>query len=247
MIDNRRSVLVIGASSAIAQALIDNLLKNSQLHIVCVSQHRPEFSFDNERVLQLQCDYTDLQVQQLALQLKIQRFSFEQVFVCNGLLHNDRFMPEKKLSDVNTKQLHDYFQANVIVPMLWLAQLESMQLTETAQVTVFSARVGSISDNRLGGWYGYRGSKSALNMMVKSAAIELKRKQKNWQFILFHPGTTDTGLSKPFQANVADEKLFTPEFVAEQLLMLLTLYKEEAKTGHSSVKYMDWQGQSIEW
>lgn len=245
--DSRRSILVVGASSAIAQALINNLLENSQLHIVCVSQHRPEFSFDNERVLQLQCDYTDLQVQQLALQLKIQQFVFEQVFICNGVLHNDQFMPEKKLSDINTEQLHNYFQANVIVPMLWLAQLESLMLSETAQITVFSARIGSISDNRLGGWYGYRGSKSALNMMVKSAAIELKRKQKNWQFILFHPGTTDTELSKPFQANVKDENLFTPEFVAEQLLMILTLHKEEAKTGQNPVNYVDWQGKAIEW
>lgn len=245
--DTRRSILVVGASSAIAQALIKNLLENSMLHIVCVSQHRPEFTFDNERVLQLQCDYTDLQVQQLALQLKIQQFVFEQVFVCNGVLHSNQFMPEKKLSDVNTEQLHNYFQANVIVPMLWLAQLESLMLSETAQITVFSARIGSISDNRLGGWYGYRGSKSALNMMVKSAAIELKRKQKSWQFILFHPGTTDTELSKPFQANVKDENLFTPQFVAEQLLMLLTLHKEEAKTGQSPVNYMDWQGKSIEW
>lgn len=247
MEQDKRSVLVIGASSAIAQALVEHLLENTSYHIVCVSQQPPDSLSANNRVLLLQCDYTDLQVTQLAKQLHIQQFEFEKVFICNGLLHNQAFMPEKKLADVNSAQLQSYFHANVVIPMLWIAQLESLRLSESAQITVFSARVGSIGDNRLGGWYGYRGSKSALNMMVKSAAIELKRKQKGWQFILFHPGTTDTQLSKPFQVNVREDRLFTTEFVAEQLLMILTLMRAEAKTASDPVSYLDWQGKSIEW
>lgn len=239
------SALVIGASSGIAQALIQHLLNNTQLNLVCISQQA--LSFDSPRVQHMQSDYSDLHITQLAKELRIQDLRFEQVYICNGLLHSDAFMPEKKLNDVNSAQLQGYFQANVVVPMLWLAQLEFLQLTESAQITVFSARVASIGDNRLGGWYGYRGTKSALNMMVKSAAIEHKRKHKGWQFVLFHPGTTDTRLSKPFQANVKDENLFTPEFVAEQLLLILTLIRAEAKTASEPVSYLDWQGKPIEW
>lgn len=247
MKQGNKSVLVVGASSAIALALIGKLLESTKLYIVCVSQQDVDLTFDTCRVVQIKCDYNEQQIAQLSQQLSIQQFEFEQIYICNGVLHDDNFMPEKRLADVNSEQLLQYFHANAIVPILWLAQLESLYLSRRAQIVVFSARVGSISDNALGGWYGYRGSKSALNMMVKSAAIELKRKQKNWQFILFHPGTTNTKLSKPFQANVKKGALFTPEFVAEQLITIINLMFEEVQTSSEPVHYIDWQGKSIHW
>jgi len=108
------------------------------------------------------------------------------------------------------------------------------------RVTVFSARVGSVSDNRLGGWYGYRASKAALNMMLKTASVELKRRAKGVKLVSFHPGTTDTSLSKPFQKNVPEGKLFTPDFVAQQLLSL-----ESRLVLDGELSYLDWQGQEI--
>lgn len=134
------------------------------------------------------------------------------------------------------------FKANVVTPMLWLQQLPKLNLVKTAQICVFSARVASIEDNRLGGWFSYRGTKSALNMMVKTAAIELKRKHKHWQFLLFHPGTTDTPLSKPFQANVPAEKLFSPDFVAERLMHIFANLTDDRV-----IHYLDWQGKHIDW
>ena len=107
---------------------------------------------------------------------------------------------------------------------------------------LFSARVGSISDNRLGGWYSYRASKAALNMMIKTAAIELARRAKNIKLIAFHPGTTDTPLSKPFQKNVPENKLFSAEFVAKQLLDIV-----ENTPIDQSPSYLDWQGETINW
>ena len=127
--------------------------------------------------------------------------------------------------------------------MLWIQQLTPLLTGNSAcKVVVFSARVGSISDNRLGGWYTYRASKAALNMMLKTAAIELARRAKNIKIIAFHPGTTDTPLSKPFQNNVPADKLFTSEFVAKQLLTIVDNTDIDGKAS-----YLDWQGKAINW
>lgn len=105
-----------------------------------------------------------------------------------------------------------------------------------------SARVGSISDNKLGGWYSYRSSKAALNMLLKSAAIELKRTFKNVKLIAFHPGTTDSPLSKPFQKNVPKGKLFTRDFVADALIDITNKTQIDGE-----LSFIDWQGEKIDW
>jgi NAD(P)-dependent dehydrogenase (short-subunit alcohol dehydrogenase family) len=127
--------------------------------------------------------------------------------------------------------------------MLWLKHLvKLLKRSDKCVITALSARVGSIEDNGLGGWYSYRSSKSALNMMMKSLAIELKRQSPQSTVLLFHPGTTNTPLSKPFQKNVPAGKLFTPEFVAE------CLYNQIAESNSNDlINYRDWQGQSIQW
>ena len=107
---------------------------------------------------------------------------------------------------------------------------------------MLSARVGSIGDNHLGGWYAYRASKAALNMLLKTAAIEYSRRSANVKLLSFHPGTTDTPLSKPFQSSVAADKLFTPDFVAAQLIALMT-----AADIDGQLAFIDWNGQSIDW
>jgi len=109
-------------------------------------------------------------------------------------------------------------------------------------VAVLSARVGSITDNQLGGWYSYRASKAALNMVLKSAAVEYRRRLPRVKLLAFHPGTTDTALSRPFQRGVAPEKLFSPEFVARRLAQLLDQLQPDGE-----LSYLAWDGSSIEW
>ena len=134
-------------------------------------------------------------------------------------------------------------EANTVTPMLWLKNLlPIMTGKEPCKVVVFTARVGSISDNKLGGWYSYRTSKAAINMLLKSAAVECSRTAKNIKIISFHPGTTDTPLSKPFQKNVPEHKLFTSEFVANQLINIV---KDSDIDGQAS--FLDWQGKDIPW
>ena len=107
---------------------------------------------------------------------------------------------------------------------------------------MLSARVGSIGDNGLGGWYSYRGSKAALNMMLRCAALEMRRVNPAAKIMAYHPGTVDTPLSQPFQASVAPEKLFSPERAAEALDTVLT-----SLTADGELSYLDWQGETIPW
>ena len=126
-----------------------------------------------------------------------------------------------------------------------MARHFSPLLVASKQPAVFasiSARVGSIGDCAMGGWYSYRASKAALNMLLKTAAIEFSRRAKNIKLIAFHPGTTDSPLSAPFQHSVADDALFTPEFVAERLLSLC-----DAHAPDGQLSYLDWAGKPIAW
>lgn len=111
-----------------------------------------------------------------------------------------------------------------------------------AHLVFLSARVGSIADNHLGGWYGYRASKAALNMMLKSAHIEYNRRAKNICLVSYHPGTVATQLSESFRANVPEGKLFSPEFAIAKLLI-----HTQALTSENGPHYIDWQGKTIPW
>jgi NAD(P)-dependent dehydrogenase (short-subunit alcohol dehydrogenase family) len=132
---------------------------------------------------------------------------------------------------------------NALLPMLWLQALaRGLGRKQDCVIAALSARVGSIGDNRLGGWYSYRASKAALNMLLQTAAVELARRAPATKLIAFHPGTTDTPLSRPFQSGVPAARLFTPDFVAEKLLAIM-----DQTTADGTLSYLDWDGQTITW
>lgn len=242
--------IVVGASSKIALAFVDKL---SQQHpadrILCFSQ--TYLKSDNPNIHHILTQYTDEQIAESVSKSIVSNsdlhllanFRVKTITFFNGQLHFDSNGPEKSIRQFDSAYAQALFNSNVIVPMLWLKHLiKFLKRSDECVVTALSARVGSIEDNGLGGWYTYRSSKSALNMMMKSFAIELKRQSPQSTVLLFHPGTTDTPLSKPFQKNVPAGKLFTPEFVAD------CLYKQIAESNKSDlINYLDWQGQSIQW
>ena len=167
----------------------------------------------------------------------------KRILVCTGILHgNGEWGPERQWSELNAEILMKYYQINTIGPALVAKYaLPKLSKDESSVFCAFSARVSSISDNRLGGWYGYRSSKTALNMILKNLAIEARRKRPKSIIIGYHPGTVDTNLSKPFQRNVKPEKLFTSQFAADACLKVLDELKIE-----DSGKLFDWQGSVIE-
>ncbi len=139
--------------------------------------------------------------------------------VATGRLQGDGMSPERSFAALDAHALARSFQVNAIGPALVAKHvLPRLAKDRPAVFAVLSARVGSIEDNRLGGWYGYRASKAALNMLVRSLAVELARTRPLAACVALHPGTVDTALSRPFQRNVAEGKLFTAAYAAERLL-----------------------------
>ncbi|MFN3287238.1 MAG: SDR family NAD(P)-dependent oxidoreductase [Sphingomonadaceae bacterium] len=163
------------------------------------------------------------------------------VIVTTGILHGPGFMPERSLRQLDPAVMAEIFRVNTIAPALVAKHV--LPLMPRAGRSVFaalSARVGSIGDNRLGGWMSYRASKAALNQLIRCFAIEMARNHPQAVVAGLHPGTVDTAMSKPFQANVPPEKLFTPDFSAGALLGVL-----ERLTPADSGSCFDWAGERI--
>jgi len=163
------------------------------------------------------------------------------VIVATGLLHDGEHGPEKALRDLDPAWLAQLYAVNAIGPALVAKHF--LPLMPKATRTVFaalSARVASITDNRLGGWHGYRASKAALNMLIRNLAIEERRRNERAIVVALHPGTVDTALSRPFQANVPAGRLFDAERAALQLLDVI-----EGLKSPDSGKLFDYEGEEI--
>jgi len=149
--------------------------------------------------------------------------------------------PEKSVRALRADALAQQFAVNAIGPAMIMAQAPALLRRDRRSVfAVLSARVGSISDNRLGGWHGYRAAKAALNMLMRGLAIELSRSHPQAVVAALHPGTVDTPLSAPFQRGVQPEKLFTPAYSAGAMLGVLDGL-EPADSG----KLWGWDGAEI--
>jgi NAD(P)-dependent dehydrogenase (short-subunit alcohol dehydrogenase family) len=158
-------------------------------------------------------------------------------------LHDEAagIQPEKALKQINAKAMAHVLAVNAIAPALIAKYfLPLMARDEKAVMAHLSARVGSISDNRMGGWTSYRAAKAAQNMVVKNAAIETARRDKQKIIIGLHPGTVDSHLSAPFQGNVADDKLFSPAQSAAYLLAVI-----DGLQADDSGKVFAWDGQIV--
>ncbi len=161
--------------------------------------------------------------------------------VTTGMLHDTQQSPERALKELDPATLARSFAINSIAPAIVAKHLiPKMPRDRRAVLAVLGARVGSIGDNRTGGWHGYRASKAALVMLVKTIAIESARSRPQAIIVALHPGTVDTGMSKPFQANVAPESLFTPDVAAGHLLRVI-----DGLTFADSGGHFAWDGTRI--
>ncbi len=187
-------------------------------------------------------DYSEKSLKEVERDLS-QKGAFELIVCCIGTLHNEVVAPEKKLADLDKAKLLEYFRVNTIIPSLCLKHFHGLlNKHEPSRFVFLSAMVGSIEDNRLGGWYGYRSSKAALNQMIKTASVEVRRKNKNACLALIHPGTTIGPLSKPFSSRIADNKIYNPEQSAERILNV-AMSLEPQQTG----SFFNWDGRIIPW
>jgi len=160
-----------------------------------------------------------------------------------GILHEASLQPEKSLTDCNAANLLRSFEVNSIGPLMVARCLLPRQgRRRHFSFAVLSAMVGSISDNRLGGWYGYRASKAALNQFVRTLAIECRVRYPGACILSLHPGTTDTALSRPFQRNVKPDRLYTPAQSAARILRVI----QNAGPAQSG-SFLNWDGEEIPW
>jgi NAD(P)-dependent dehydrogenase (short-subunit alcohol dehydrogenase family) len=165
------------------------------------------------------------------------------VIYAAGLLHGDGLQPEKRLSQVDAASLQRSFAVNAWGPLLVAKAVEAaLPRQEPCHLASLSARVGSIGDNRLGGWYAYRAAKAAQNQLLRTLALEWGRRLPLACVTLLHPGTTATALSEPFRSSVPEGRLFSPEQAAGYLLDVL-----ERQTPASSGAFLAWDGQPIPW
>lgn len=235
--------LVVGAGGGIGRAVVERLLDDNE-SVVAVS--RSSLDIKHPKLHSYCGGESEADIESVLAELTAFPDAFRRVVITTGMLHqaqNPRIFPEKRLEDISAQQWQHVFAVNTVLPGLWVAKLlPLLKRTQPCVVAVLSARVGSISDNRLGGWYSYRSTKAALNMALKTAAIEYARRAPGVKLMAFHPGTTDTDLSKPFQGNVPSKKLFSPHFVAGQLIAIM-----DRQQADGSLSYLDWQGETIPW
>ncbi len=244
--------LVVGASQGIGLGFVQQLLDDPTVTKLYATYRNPETAKDllalsqwqGERLVLLKMDVTDeAQIEAAIQHIKQTDGKLHVAIYCVGLLHDGDFQPEKSLRSLNKDQLLRYFEVNAIGAGLLAKHLMGiLRHKEPSTFAAVSAKVGSIGDNRLGGWYGYRASKAALNMLMKTTALEYERRCPNTRVVMLHPGTTDTQLSEPFQRNVPPEKLFPVERTVRQLLDILSQLKP-GETG----KFFSWDGTELPW
>ena len=226
------NVAIFGCSGSIGKALcIEYINKPNIDNIIAYSRSGEEF--ENNLIKSIKVDYCN--EQSLAEAASSLQIKLDIIVVAIGALDN----PEKSIRDLSAEKFLDMFNANTIPTALiakyFLPCLYRDRITKFASI---SARVGSIQDNELGGWYSYRASKSALNMILKGLSIEQQRSNHDSIIFGLHPGTVDSKLSRPFQKK--NKEYFSPEFSAKKLVNVI-----DTKTVDDNGKIFAWDNTII--
>jgi len=237
----KKKVAVIGSSGAIGNSICKKLI-NDELVEEVYKFSRVINNEDSDKVKNIEIDIEDENSIKNCVNKLPSNIKFDLIFVATGLLHNDNdIFPEKSIKDISIDKLQKVFSVNTIGPTLVGKYFIPFLRKDARSVFAFlSARVGSISDNKLGGWYSYRASKTALNQIIKNFSIEVKRSNTNAIFVGLQPGTVKSYLSKPFEKNVKSDKLFTPDYSAEKLLDVISNL-----TNEDGGKVYAWDGEEI--
>ena len=221
--------LVIGASGSIGAAFHTLLSQNTHCaQVVCLHrQSQPPIDFDHEASIAAAAT-------QLAIEGK-----FHLIIAATGMLHSGQFMPEKRLADLNYAQMEQTFRTNTLGPAMVMRHFAPLLDAQRGVLALLSAKVGSTQDNRLGGWYSYRASKAALNMLLKTAAIEVKRTNPNAVLVALHPGTVNSHLSQPFRGAEIGR---SPLDAASDMLRVI----DSLALGDTG-RFVSYKGESLPW
>lgn len=246
-----RIALVTGAGSGIGLALVERMLADDNFSIIFAGSRAPENSPDlmraasrEPRLRLLKLDVTDTLSLKSACDSMLAAGRLDLAINTVGVLHTENGMrPEKSLADINFDDMLLALDVNALSLMRLAIALEPLLCaSRKPQFISLSARVGSIEDNRLGGWYAYRASKAALNMLLRTLAIEWARKMPQVSCVALHPGTVATELSAPFTNNNPDQKVFRPTEAADHLLEVIDQLGPDQNGG-----FYAWDGKEVPW
>lgn len=250
-LDRPANVLVTGASSGIGLAMVRELLDHKHVgRVYAVSRStsvnealRALQSRHDGKLTPIDADITNESDLARLAGMVPRGDALHLLINAAGVLHGAGLAPEKAIEQTSRASFEQVFALNAFAPLLLAkALLPQLCCNQPAVFASLSARVGSIGDNRAGGWYAYRASKAAQNQLLKTFSIEWKRRNPQGTCLMLHPGTVDTPLSAPFQSKVPPEKLFEPTHAARQLLKVI------AESGPAdSGRFMDWQGHDVPW
>lgn len=246
----QRNILIQGAARGIGLTFVEQLLAVRSNRVFATARRPGEANELNDLVAQymqrlslVTLDISDeTSIRRARDQLGQQTERLDLMVTCAGILHDDNGLwPEKQLADVDPINLARSFAVNASGPLLMIKHFHDLLIHgDHAVIANLSARVGSIGDNRLGGWYAYRAAKAAQNQFTRTAAIELRRRSKSLICVGLHPGTVDTGLSAPFQKRVPRRQLQTPRQAVAHLLEVI-----DHLTPDDSGQVFDWAGERI--
>jgi NAD(P)-dependent dehydrogenase (short-subunit alcohol dehydrogenase family) len=221
--------LIIGSSGTIGSAFME-LLQSNPLCTSVIGLHRHS---------EIPIDYQHPESIEIAAKALAPEGPFQLIINTIGVLHTSEWMPEKRLDDMSSDQMMELMQINAICPALTIKYFSKLLDANHSVLATLSAKVGSIEDNRLGGWYSYRASKAALNMLIKTAAIEFARTKPNTALIAMHPGTVNSSLSQPFRG----EQIGRPPLDAagDMLEVIESLKKQDSGT------FISYSGERLPW
>jgi NAD(P)-dependent dehydrogenase (short-subunit alcohol dehydrogenase family) len=235
-------VVVVGASGAIGRAFVERLTAEQRVGAVYAASRSP-VAFDDSRIVPLVIDIEDESSIAAAAEACAVEGALDMVIVATGILHQgDSIQPEKRMQDIDANSMATVFAINCIGPtMIAKHFLPKLRKHGKTVFAALSARVGSISDNRLGGWTSYRVSKAALNMALRTLSIEHARSRPESVVVGLHPGTVDSRLSAPFQRRVPVQQLFSPAHAADCLLGVI-----DGLDSQHSGRLFAWDGREID-
>jgi NAD(P)-dependent dehydrogenase (short-subunit alcohol dehydrogenase family) len=230
-------VLVIGASGGIGRALVEAFRQQDGIEVVALSRQPIADLPLRHQPIDIEAEDS---IRAAAMALR-NGAPVSRIIVATGLLHADDLGPERRNAALDAQALMRLYAVNAVGPAIVAKHfLPLLPKAEPSVFGILSARVGSIGDNRLGGWHGYRAAKAALNQLIRTMSIELKRTHPGAILVGLHPGTVDTPLSRPFQAGVAEGRLFTPAISAAHLIRVC-----DGLRGPDSGGVFAWDGSRI--
>ena len=221
--------LVIGTNGAIGSALLGSLQNDTNCsRVIGIS-----------RTSDIQIDITDESSIQKASVSLSKEGPFDLIILATGVLHEAEIVPEKKLDALQMEHMQRLFQVNTFGPALVIKHFHRLLSKKRSLFVCVSAKVGSIEDNRLGGWYSYRASKAALNMLIKTAGIEVRRTYPETTLVALHPGTVKSRLSAPFGGDKTGQ---IPTQAADKMLLALSNIPAAAPS-----MFLSYDGSTIPW